>query len=249
MKRRLIRVATAVVLAAAVATTTALPATAKPARPAVDPGTVVAVVKGIYDIYQQFIKGGGLTLSQAVQQIEAKITQAQTAIINEIDLIAAANVRACAESTVINFADIGALSHDNLQVFAFNATDCVTQANSLLTAGLGTKAAIDQIGFAMNTAGPLALMARIAANLTTPGLKSVLAAGDTTLITALLPTCTRRNEGDPDHPFYMWECIAYNGDEGDVPVTVSGAKTEAQDAATANTSRGIAQAALPTLAL
>jgi hypothetical protein len=248
MKRRLIRSVSAAVMTAAIAVGLAGPATAQPAQPAVDPGTVIAIVKQIYSIYQQFAGGsGGLTLPQAVQQIEDKIQSAQTAIVQQIDLVAAANVQACASSAVINFADINALSPDNLQVFALNTTDCVTQANSLLGA-VTDKTAIDRIGIAMNTVGPLALMARIKAGLTTPALKSVLTAGDNTLISALLPTCRRLNEGDPDHPFFEYDCIAYNGDEGEVPVSVANYKVLAQDAATGNTSRAIAQAALPTLA-
>lgn len=247
MKRRLIRVVTAAAMAAAMAIGITLPATAQPAKANVDVGTVVAVVKQIYSIYQQFAGGsGGLTLPQAVQQIEAQIQSAQTAIINEIDLVAAANVQACASSAVINFADINALTPDNLQAYALNTTDCVTQADSLLGA-VTDKAAIDEIGFAMNTVGPLALMARIKAGLTTPALKSVLVAGENTLISALLPTCHRMNEGDPDHPFFMYDCFAYNGNEAEISVAVPSALTRAQDAATANTSRAVAQAALPTL--
>ena len=247
MRRSLIRVVTAVTMAAALAVGSTVPASAQTAKPNVDVGTVVAVVKQIYSIYQQFLGGSnGMTLPQAVQQIEAQITAARTAIIDEIDLVAAANVQACAQSAVINFQDINALSPDNLQAYALAMTDCVTQANSLLGA-VTDKAAIDEIGFAMNTVGPLALMARIKAGLTTPALKSVLVAGDNTLITSLLPTCRRMNEGDPDHPFYMWDCIAYNGNEAEVWVNVPSAKTKAQDAATANTSRAVAQAALPTL--
>ena len=218
------------------------PATAT-VRPNVDPATVVAVIKQIYSLYQQFIGGGsgGLTLEQAVAQIEAQIQASQTAIIDEIDQVAAANVRACAESAVINFADLDAFTPDTLQTFALNATDCVTQANALLGA-LTDKAAVDQVGFAMNTVGPLALMARTKAGLTTPALKAVLVAGENTLISALLPACTKQNVGDPGHPFYDWDCIAYNGTEAEGKPLAA-----AQNLATANTSRAIAQAALPTL--
>jgi hypothetical protein len=238
------RTLTRVITAAAMALGVTIPATAQPAQ--ADVGTVIAVVKQIYSIYQQFAGGsGGLTLPQAVQQIEAQIQASQNAIISQIDLVAAANVQACASSAVINFADINALTPDNLQIYALDATDCVTQADSLLSA-VTDKAAIDEIGFAMNTVGPLALMARLKAGLTTPALKSVLVSGENTLITALLPSCTKINEGDPGIPYWSWVCTAYNGDIGDQAATLYG-KIASQDEATANTSRAIAQAALPML--
>lgn len=235
MRRTLLRVITAAAMALGVT----VPATAQPAQ--ADVGTVIAVVKQLYSIYQQFASSGSLTLPQAVAQIEAQIQASQTAIIDEIDLVATANVQACASSAVINFADINALTPDNLQVYAMDATECVTQAASLLSA-VTDKAAIDRLGFALNTVGPLALIARTKAGLTTPALKTVLVSAENTLITALLPSCDKVNVGDPGHPFYVWDCVAYDGTEAQgKPLSA------AQNAATANTSRAVAQAALPAL--
>ena len=45
----------------------------------------------------------------------------------------------------------------------------------------------------------------------------------------------------------MWECVAYNGDEGDSPNRTPNAQIIAQNGATRNTGRAVAQAALPTL--
>jgi hypothetical protein len=240
MKRRLIRMGMAALLAVGVA----LPATAQPAQ--ADVGSVIAIIKQVYSLYQQFAGGSsGLTLDQAVQQITTAITNSQTAIISQIDLVATANVRACATSAVINFADISALSPDNLQAFALDTTSCVTQAQSLLDA-VTDKSAIDQLGFAMNTVGPLALMARLKAGFTTPGLKAVLVTGNNTVISKLLPTCRHVDEsgGEPGVPhFFLWECIAYNGDEGDASQRAS-----SENFATRNTSRAVAQAVLPQLA-
>lgn len=235
MRRTLLRVITAAAMAAGVT----VPATAQPAQ--ADVGTVIAVVKQLYSIYQQFAAGGSLSLPQAVQEIEAQIQASQTAIISQIDLVAAANVQACASSAVINFADINALTPDNLQVYAMDATDCVTQADSLIGA-LTDPAAIDRIGFALNTVGPLALIARTKAGLTTPALTSVLVSAENSLITALTPSCDKVNVGDPGHPFYIWDCVAYDGTEAQ-----SKPKAAAENAATANTSRAVAQAALPAL--
>jgi hypothetical protein len=241
MRRTLLRGLTATVLSIGMI----LPMTAVPAQ--ADVLSVVGVLKTVYGLYEQFIKGGsgGLTLNQAVQEINTEIQASQTAIIDEIDLVAAANVKACATSAVINFADINALTRTNLQAFALDTTSCVTQAQSLIDA-LTDKAAIDEVGFAMNTVGPLALMARIKAGLTTPALKSVLVSGENALITHLLPTCDQNDlaGGEPGStPILVWLCTAYNGHVG----TQSKSLTVAQDSATSNTSRAVAQAVLPDL--
>ncbi|MCU7723949.1 hypothetical protein ODJ79_09500 [Actinoplanes sp. KI2] len=242
MKRRLIRIGISAMLAVGVA----LPITAQPASAAVDPLTVIKVIQQIYSVYKGFTSGGGggPTLQQAIQQITTAIQSAQNAITSQIDLVAAADVKACADSAVVNFADINALSSDNLQAFALATTACVTQANSLLNV-VTDKSAADQLGFAMNTVGPLALMARIKAGLTTPGLTSVLVAGENTLITALLPACHQEdlNGGEPGTPHVLvWDCFAYNGNEG-----VAKKRATSENSATSNTSRAVAQNELPVL--
>jgi hypothetical protein len=247
MRRTLLRAATV----AAAAVGIVLPSAAPPAQ--ADVGTVIAVVKQIYSLYQQFTNNSGPTLTQAIQQITAVIQGARNDIISQINQVATANVRACATSAVINFADIDALSPDNLQNFALQTTDCVTQAKSLIDVVAADKAATDQLGFAMNTVGPLALLARTKAGLTTPALKTVLISAENTLTTALLPPCVREdaNGGEPGAPHrYFWACTAYNGDEGDVlilPVNAGTARANAENKATRNTSRAIAQAVLPQL--
>src|SRR5690349_9541030 len=103
MKRTLLRLSTAAVLAVGVV----VPMGAQPAN-AVDPLTVIGVIEAAYSAWQKFAKGGGLTLDQAVQQIKQAILDARNQIIDQIDLVAVASVRACAESAVINFNDIDA---------------------------------------------------------------------------------------------------------------------------------------------
>ena len=217
MRRSLLRVATAAALSVGMI----LPIATVPAQADI---TVVGVIEAVYSLYQKFFSGGS-GLEQAVAQINAQIQSAKTAIIDEMDLIAAANVKACAESAVINFADIDALTPDNLQAFALDTTSCVTLANSLLGA-VTDKAAIDEIGFAMNTVGPLALMARAKAGPTTPALKAVLVAGDNTLIASLnTDNCTSEVVNLPSGGTgRLWDCIAYNGDEGSGLALAQGAK-------------------------
>lgn len=246
MKRRLLRVSTAALLAVGLIA----PLGAQPAK-AVEPLTVIGVVEAAYSAWQKFAKNNGLTLDQAVQQIKSAILDARNKIIEQIDLVAVASVRGCAESAVINFNDIDRLSPDSLQAFAMDATACVTQAQSLIPAVTAAPAAVDQAGFAMNTVGPLALAARARAGLSTATLAAVLAGGNNSLVSALVPTCTRDDlsGGEPGVPHIIaWDCFAYNGDEGEVVIAGHpNARTTAENYATRNTSRAIAMAVLPQL--
>jgi hypothetical protein len=217
----------------------------------VDPLTVISAVEAAYSAWQKFAHGGGLTLNDAVQQIKQAVLDARNQIIDQIDLVAVASVRACAESAVIEFNDIDQLTPDSLQAFAMNATACATQAQSLIPAVTATPAAVDEAGFALNTVGPLALAARARAGFTTATLTSVLAGGDTSLVSALLPSCFKDDlsGGEPGVPhIYAWDCTAYNGDEAEIVIAGNpNAKAAAQDQASRATSRAIAQAVLPQL--
>jgi hypothetical protein len=247
MKRRLLRLSTAAALAVGLA----VPMGAQPVQ-AVEPATVITAIEAVYSAWQKFAKGGGgTTLDQAIQQIKQAILTAQSKIIDEINLVAVASVRGCAESAVINFNDIEQLSPDNLQAFALDATACVTQAQSLIPAITGTPAAVDQAGFALNAVGPLALAARARAGLSTPTLTSVLASGNTSLVSALVPSCVKDDlsGGEPGVPhIHVWDCTAYNGDQAEVVIGGNpAARTTAENYAARNTSRAIAQAVLPQL--
>lgn len=216
---------------------TGAPANAAPARIQVDPGTVVAVIKGAYDIYKSFI-GGGSSGAAATAQIIAAINSAKTDIINHIDAIATAQAKACAQEAVIDFADFEALTTDNRQNFALSATSCVTLIDSLITA-VSDKASVDQLGFALNSVGPIALTARARTGLTNPGLVTTLQHANTTTQGLLVPSCRpvtieRRTE---------WVCNSYNGDQfgPDVPLSVVQAK------AGQRTAWAVAVAVLPTL--
>jgi hypothetical protein len=225
------------------------------AHPNVDPGTVIAVAQKLYGIYKSFT-GGGSSAQLATQQIIDAINSSRTAIISQIDAVAAADVRACAQSAVINFNDFNALSPDNQQAFALSATNCVTQADSLLSA-VTDKAAKDQLGFALNTVGPIALMARVRAGLTTTGLTSVLKDANQTVYNQLIPGCgVVRVGGYPVagtvNPYYfVANCSSYNQDYGradfDTEARANAALPALRNTAGRNTSWLVAEDVLPQL--
>ncbi|MGW7825279.1 hypothetical protein ACWGLF_46725 [Streptomyces puniciscabiei] len=245
------------VVAVPAAASSASAAAAKQNRPAateVDPGTVIATVQKIYSIYKQFFGssgGGGLTLDQATQQILTAINSSQTAIISQIDQVAAADVRGCAEATVINFADIQALTPDNRQAFAMNATACATQADSLLNS-ISDEAAVDQLGYAVNTIGPLAMFARAYAGLTTPDLRATLINADNAVVSKVITKANCTWETDTVETMEVI-CTAYNGNVGTAGHLYHGNPPgqqmydTAMAAATVNTSRPEAITALTQL--
>lgn len=174
-------------------------------------GGIIDVITKVYGIYEQFA-GGGNSAQAATQQIIEAINTARTDIINHIDAVATADVRACAQSAVIDFNDFNALTPDNQQAFALSATNCAARADSLISA-VTDKAAKDQLGYAVNTVGPIALMARARAGLTNSGLTSVLADANQTIYNQLPPSCAINAEIEPGSPtVYFANCTTYKGD-------------------------------------
>lgn len=205
----------------------------------VDPGTLIAIIKAAYSAYQSFTSGG-LTLAAATQQILNAIVSARDAIITHIDAVAVAQVRGCAQSAVLDFPNFGALTPDNKQAFARDATSCITLADSLITT-VSDLGAVDQLGFALNSLGPIALITRSATGLSNSGLAPLLKQDNSTLLTKLLPTCRNVTDGEGR----KWVvCRAYNGDSSDqLPPNMV---RQARDLAGARTSYPLAEAVLPT---
>ena len=77
------------------------------------------------------------------------------------------------------------------------------------------KAAIDELGYAILTTGPLAMIARAEADLATPGLRTVLIDAANAFINRLITDsdCYYYLEGD-DNVIDMF-CTAYNGTVGE----------------------------------
>jgi hypothetical protein len=185
--------------------------TAAPPAHAVDPQAVITAAKTAYDAYQKF-SGGQMTLEQATTLIITAINTAKVEIIAHIDLLAAADVKACATRTVITGLDLPRMSPDSVQAFADTALDCVTKAQGLIDSA-DTLGAVDLAGFALNVVGPVALFAREYAHLTAgiPALKATLVAANTNLTTRLQPSCFSSQLPDNE---WMLHCRAYNGNEG-----------------------------------
>ncbi|MFB1046756.1 hypothetical protein [Streptomyces chrestomyceticus] len=227
------------------------PGTAPPVR-AID---YAAIAQAAYAAYQLFT-AGGLSLEEATQRILTAIDSAKTEILAHIDQIATAEARSCARQAVIDVADIRLFSPDTLQAFARDATGCVTRADSLLGA-VSDKGALDQLGFAVNAVGPIALLARARAGFDTTGLKSTLRSANNSVLTKLEPACNRSvvSEPGPVRPIVeeIITCTAYNGVSASDSRRLSPKPQPAinvdalRAAAAANISWPVAKAVLPKL--
>jgi hypothetical protein len=245
VKKRMLSLVIAIATGAALLT--AAPAQAAPTTPvkpastvrtaALDPATVIAIIKGAYDIYKAFT-GGSQSGQAATAQILAAINQAKIDIINHIDAIATAQAKACATEAVIDFADFEVLSPDNKQAFALNTTSCVTLIDSLLGAVVD-KAAADQLGFALDSVGPIALIVRSRTGLSNTGLAPILVHGNGRAEFLLKPVC----EPVRIERYTEWFCISYNGDSygPNIPFSV------VQSNAGRRTAWAMARAVLPVL--
>jgi hypothetical protein len=188
---------------------------------AVDAGQVIAIVKGAYEAFKMLTETHELTVDEATTRIIDAVNAVKTDTISHIDRIAAAEVQACARSAVIDFEDIRVFSPDNQQAFARAATDCVSLATSYI-AGVDDRAAVDQLGFAVNVVGPIALLARSYVGLSTNTLKNTLITANDSVVSKLDPSCSTRTEpyfdedGKPVPALAdnFLTCTAYNGDQG-----------------------------------
>jgi hypothetical protein len=187
-----------------------------PRADAVTPDQVISAVKFAYEAYTK-LAGGELTLEQATAQVTNAIGSARDDILAQLGQIAAADVQACATSSVINVADIGQMTPDNKQAFAFATTDCVTKAQSYVVS-LESKSSVNQIGYALNTVGPIALLARSHVNFDTAALRATLIDASNSLVAVLAPHCIAAPlwaDAEPGAPVeVLLMCTAFNGTVG-----------------------------------
>ena len=229
---------------------TALFAATIPARPAeaVTAAQVVSALKTAYSLYEKY-NSDELTLQQATDQMIDAINSAKTEIIARIDGIAAADGRVCAKSAILGFEDIRYMSRDNQEDLARDALNCMVLIETYLDT-VSDPAAVDKLGFALNALGPVTMMAR--AHVGWPessAVSDMLINGNYAVIAKLHPPCHAMTLwGDSDGGFVEKNvrCTAYNGDIGMGLSWVGDPdfdekKTEAEDYATRNTSRKIAQ--------
>jgi hypothetical protein len=253
MRRRLV----AIVLAMAVIVSVSIqPAHAEPAstQSVANIKDWINVASTAWNLIKSVLGSGGPSISDAIQQIVAKIEQAKTEILSHIDAIATAEAKACAQHAVVEFADINLFNPDVLQQWTQNVTGCAISIDSLI-GSVTDKGQKDQLGLALNIAGPIAIAARIKVGFSTSLLIETLRHGENSIISQLVPTCRQWTVIDPPTTETTYRCDAYNGDwSTGEQSTYRGRpqgppinKPEVENQATRNTSRALAQAIVPVM--
>jgi hypothetical protein len=155
------------------------------------------------EFFQYASKGYELILNKPsdLSQLQALIAQTKTQIIAELDGLTAAWNSSCAANAVDTFQSIDSLTPDNLQAFAISSDKCVTDAQAQIGA-VTTKAAVDKIGFALNTVGPIALAVNAHAGFPTDLLKQHIMQANRQIQIKLAPTCNVSIDNPSDLPTY-----------------------------------------------
>ncbi|GAA4162740.1 hypothetical protein GCM10022251_44320 [Phytohabitans flavus] len=249
------RLATGLVAAVAAVVIT-VSGTARPAKAAwLDwAAVVVSVVQSLNT------GGGGGGLAQATQQIIAAVESSKQEILNHIDTIAAADVEACTEAAVTKIAQIDSMPGSLLGPFVNGAVDCAALSKSYFNAVQSLPAA-DTIGKLMGVIYSIAMVGFAKYGLSTTALLDGLIAGYQSVVTKLAPTCgdSTIREYDSMGRLVTVEitntCVAYNGDRASqTELYYLGRlrgpaidRAQVSKDATRNTSRWVAQNALPGL--
>lgn len=207
VKRRFVRVASAATLSLSIVLT----GTAQPAQ-AVDPVTAGKVIVAAVKAYEAWKSG------QSTDKVLGAINEAKTAIMAHADALAAADAKACTRHAIIESEDAPLLPPDVLKSWAQQVTGCVTLIDSLLGA-VTDKGAINELGFALGTVGPIALATRKQAGLSTAGVQAMLIGSHTSVKAKAAPVCHNdrsvvysRVFGDFGyHASWSWGCIAADG--------------------------------------
>ncbi|MEQ4302458.1 hypothetical protein ABNF97_13865 [Plantactinospora sp. B6F1] len=249
------------VIAAGVAVAVAVAPVATPAQAAPRTGDMQVMffdwTSLVVAVAGHLLSGGSSdapSLQAAVDQIIAAVEQTERDIIAHTDLIAAADVQACARQHTIEFSDIDNMGNTVRQLWAQNATGCAALATSYVST-VTTPAAVDNIGHVLPSLFAIVVAARARAGLTN-GINLVIQdqiRSYEAVVAKLTPTdCVKRRTRDPGYPVEKWwECTAYNGHVGSSNVVVGDLRepnrTQAEDRATNGTSRPVAKSALPQL--
>lgn len=155
------------------------------------------------EFYEYASKGYEFILNKPsdLSLLQALIAQTRTQIIAELDGLTAAWNSSCAANAVDTFQNINSLTPDNLQAFAISSDKCVTDAQAQIGA-VTTKAAVDKIGFALNTVGPIALAVNAHAGFPTDLLKQHIMQANRQIQIKLAPFCSVSIDNPSDLPTY-----------------------------------------------
>lgn len=179
----LARAATCASLAAV--TATGLPA---PAASAVDAATAAKAAELAYAAYSAY-RSHQFTLQDATKRIVGAIDAAKRDILDHLDELATSDARACARSAVVNAADLPVMSPDTRQAFANGTVDCLALIEDRL-AVVRQASEVDDLGFALNALGPVALVAKARAGMSVAPTRGLLVEANERVVARIGASCT-----------------------------------------------------------
>jgi hypothetical protein len=233
--------------------------TARPAQAAVPYAQIAIAVAGAL-----LSRGGGVTaadLERAKREIIEAINASRDEIIGQIDAIASAEVRACTDAATTKVLNIDQMDPITLALFTNDAVNCATLSSAFFDA-VQTKVSADRIGNLLGIIYSIAMVGFAKVGFPTTDLLDRLIRSYEAVIVKLAPTCveTKFQERSDSGGRLLFEqtdynCTAFNGDTGyrygviapNGRVLVSLDRAAAENEATRNTSRAVAQEALPAL--
>jgi hypothetical protein len=146
----------------------------------------VQKVQTLYNLFNQYVLGN--KPPSELDQIKSLIEAAQTQIDGQIDGDFAAVVDGDVATVVEQFKNIDTMSGADLDSFVLFAVNTVEQAKSQLKSET-TPGTLDELGFDLNIAGPIALAASAKDNQDTSSLVTDLIDANFTVLQKLKPTC------------------------------------------------------------
>ncbi|GIG85420.1 hypothetical protein [Plantactinospora endophytica] len=245
MRARLLRGFAATALALAVV----LPGTTQPAHANPD-GTNTSLIEMI-DLALSLVgrvSSGAVTpalLFQMTQDVINAVDRSEAAVIAHIDAIASADIRGATRSAVLEFGELNNMEEDRLLDWVMEVTGNAIRTSTYLDAVSDLKA-VDDIGYALITIYPIALVARARAGFSTTTTRTLFRNALQRLVDRLTPTCDTYLV-DPRIPVIrIYECKVYGSHTAQYTEynlngtwDISG-RAAVQAAASANTSRQVA---------
>ena len=204
--------------------------------------------------------GGGGDLERAKREILAAVDASRQEILNHIDAIASADVRACARVATTLLPQIDLMDEFTLSVFALNAVDCATLSTAYFDT-VRDPVSADRIGMLMGEIFSIAMVGFVKLGFPPDDLLAQLIQGYEAVVAKLVPTCDENIIREYDTygrlvtTEIQYTCVAYNGDSAfgyemyyrNRLVTPPLDRARVSADATRNTSRGVAMNALPQL--
>jgi hypothetical protein len=178
-----------------------------------DASTAVTVIKTAYQIYAaaEHFNGAPTELEVATAQIITAVNKARDELLSEIDKGFASEVNTCRDSVLSDVENLPTMTPTYLEGYAMRATECVNKAKNLIH-DLSVPAVVNQVSFALNIVGPIALIARARLGLKSTVLMQNIIDGNQATMAKLEPRCEFDHIDERGFELYEVMCTSFTGE-------------------------------------